>query len=213
MLGRFLLTALLGCTLSALRHLQTLERSVTPASRSMELLRGWEIQSSCETKDPGEQIRRYGMRRRDATRPPFPTPWSALWWTTRLIRIPWRHKSEGFPGMNYSAATFLRIRICRRESVQMFVVVAKRICIARWVCEEKMSPFIFLASITGRTCGLTGRKLPTRRTSAGTYRIFEFDLTKYARPGAKKCDRLGNYGACEGGSGHHVGGLESCASG
>ena len=53
MLRRFLLTVLLGCTLFALSSLANTPESVTGPSRSMELLRGWEIQSSCEAKDPG----------------------------------------------------------------------------------------------------------------------------------------------------------------
>jgi len=92
---------------------------------------------------------------------------------------------KGFPGMNYSAATFLRIRICRREV---------RSNVRGWWRNEFVLP---AAVLRRRKClhSFSWHQLPGERVvqraencrRAGRRRNlpdFEFDLTKYARPGA-----------------------------
>src|SRR6266478_6640996 len=107
MLRRFLLTALLGCTLSALSSFAGTPESVRRTLRSMELLRGWEIQSSCEAKDPGEQISQVGYATAGWHKTIVPNTVVGTRVDDKSYPDPMVGSNlKSLPGMNYSSATF-----------------------------------------------------------------------------------------------------------
>jgi len=160
------MTALLGCTLSALSPFAGHSRISDAGLRDpWNCCADGRFNRHARRRIPASRFRRYGMRRRDAQDHRSQHRGRHSGGRQDLSGSHGGHKSEGFSGNElFRRDLFLRIRICRRESVQMFVGGGETNLYCPLGLRRKMSPFIFLASITGRTCGLTGRKLPTRRT-------------------------------------------------
>ena len=127
MLRRFLLTALLGCTLFAFWSFADTPESVTRPSRSMELLRGWEIQSSCEAKDLGEQISQVGYATARWHKTTVPNTVVGTLVDDKTYPDPMVGTNlKSLPGMNYSSRdVFRESGHAGGKSVQMLVVVAK----------------------------------------------------------------------------------------
>ncbi len=186
MLRRFLLTALLGCTLCALSSFADTPESVTRPSRSMELLRGWEIQSSCEAKHPGEQISQVGYATAGWHKTTVPNTVVGTFVDDKSYPDPTVGSNlKSFPGMNYSSATFFANQDMPEGSPFK--------CSWWWRNEfvlpaafAKNNVSIHFPGINYRAnVWFNGQKIADAQDVAGTYRIFEFDLTKYAKPGAK----------------------------
>src|SRR6266853_2249508 len=186
MLRRFLLTALLGCTLSALSSFADTPESVTRPSRSMELLRGWEIQSSCEAKHPGEQISQVGYATAGWHKTTVPNTVVGTLVDDKSYPDPMVGSNlKSFPGMNYSSATFFANQDMPEGSPFK--------C-SWWWRNEFVLPAAFANNNVSihfpvinyrANVWFNGQKIADAQDVAGTYRIFEFDLTKYAKPGAK----------------------------
>ena len=56
-----MLIAAVVCVTFALSSFADTPKTPAPSAKSMELLRGWEIQSSCEAKAAGEQVSQAGF--------------------------------------------------------------------------------------------------------------------------------------------------------
>src|SRR5216684_3671780 len=186
MLRRFLLTVLLGCTLFALSSIADTRESLTRPSRSMELLRGWEIQSSCEAKDPGEQISHVGYATARWHKTTVPNTVVGTLVDDKTYPDPMVGTNlKSLPGMNYSSATFFALQDmpdgspfkCSWWWRNEFVVPATF---------AKKNIIIHFPGINYRAnVWFNGQKIGDAAEIVGTFRNFEFDLTKLAKPGAK----------------------------
>ena len=96
------------------------------ATTSIELLRGWEIQSSCEAKASGDQVSKVGYSTPGWHKTTVPNTVVGTLVDDKTYPDPtYGTNMKNLPGMNYSSATFFRIRTCPRQPVQVFVVVAR----------------------------------------------------------------------------------------
>src|SRR6266478_2929506 len=186
MLRRFLLTALLGCTLFAFSSFADTRESVTRPSRAMELLRGWEIQSSCVAKDVADKISQVGYATAGWHQTTIPSTVVGTLVDDKTYPDPMVGSNlKSFPGMNYSSATFFANQDMPEGSPFK--------CSWWWRNEfvlpaafAKNNVSIHFPGINYRAnVWFNGQKIADAQDVAGTYRIFEFDLTKYAKPGAK----------------------------
>src|SRR5215471_914638 len=109
------------------------------AATTVELLDGWQIQSSCEAKAAGELVSKTGFRTSGWHQTTVPnTVVGALVDDKTYADPTYGTNMKNLPGINYRANVWFN-----------------------------------------------GQKLGDAKEIAGTYRIFEFDLTELAKPGAK----------------------------
>jgi exo-1,4-beta-D-glucosaminidase len=183
---RILLTALL--TILPFTHpcvAQSLEHPAA-TSKPLELLRGWEIQSSCEVKDSADKISQVGFRTEGWHKTAIPnTVVGTLVDDKTYPDATLGTNLQSFPGMNYSSATFFANQDMpdggpfkcswwwRNEFVLPAAYAQKNIAI-------HFPGINYRANVW-----FNGRKIADTQDVAGTYRIFEFDLTELAKPGAK----------------------------
>jgi len=156
------------------------------AATTVELLGGWQIQSSCEAKASGELVSKTGFSTSGWHQTTVPnTVVGALVDDKTYADPTYGTNMKNLPGMNYSAATFFANQDMPDSSPFK--------C-AWWWRNEFMVPASFAKkNISIRFPGINyranvwfnGQKVGDAKEIAGTYRIFEFDLTKLAKPGAK----------------------------
>src|SRR5262249_15857070 len=156
------------------------------AATTVELLGGWQIQSSCEAKASGELVSRTGLSTSGWHQATVPnTVVGALVDDKTYADPTYGTNMKNLPGMNYSAATFFANQDMPDSSPFK--------C-AWWWRNEFMVPGSFAKkNISIRFPGINyranvwfnGQKIGDAKEIAGTYRIFEFELTKLAKPGAK----------------------------
>jgi len=156
------------------------------AVTSLELLKGWEIQSSCDTKTGGEQVSRAGLATAGWHKATIPnTVVGALVDDKTYLDPTYGTNMKNLPGMNYSTATFFANQDmpdgspfkCAWWWRNEFVVPASF---------AKKNVSIHFPGINYRAnVWFNGQKIGDSKEIAGTYRIFEFDLTKLVKAGAK----------------------------
>jgi exo-1,4-beta-D-glucosaminidase len=163
---------------------ETGQASPTPAS--VELLRGWEIQSSCEAKASGELLSKAGFSTSGWHRTTVPNTVVGALVDDKTYPDPtYGTNLKNFPGMNYSAATFFANQDLPEGSpFQCSWWWRNEFVVPSWFARKNIS--IRFPGINYRAnVWFNGQKIGDARQIAGTYRIFEFDLTKLAKPGAK----------------------------
>src|ERR1041385_5358235 len=108
MLRRLAPAALLIVTLLAPRVSSEETNKAAPvAATSMELLRGWEIQSSCDAKATGDQVSKAGFSTTGWHRTTVPNTVVGTLVDDKTYRdSTYGTNMKDLPGMNYSAATF-----------------------------------------------------------------------------------------------------------
>jgi exo-1,4-beta-D-glucosaminidase len=156
------------------------------AVTTLLLLKGWEIQSSCDIKAGGEQVSRAGFSTAGWHRTTVPNTVVGALVDDKTYPDPtYGTNMKNLPGMNYSTATFFANQDmpdgspfkCAWWWRNEFVVPASF---------AKKSVSIHFPGINYRAnVWFNGQKIGDSKGIAGTYRIFEFDLTKLAKPGAK----------------------------
>jgi exo-1,4-beta-D-glucosaminidase len=156
------------------------------AVTSLELLNSWEIQSSCDIKAGGEQVSRTGFSTSGWHKTTVPnTAVGALVNDKTYADATYSTNLKDLPGMNYSTATFFANQDmpdgspfkCAWWWRNEFVVP---------VSFAKKNVSIHFPGINYRAnVWFNGQKIGDAKEIAGTYRVFEFDLTKLMKAGAK----------------------------
>jgi exo-1,4-beta-D-glucosaminidase len=159
---------------------------VGKAVASFELLKGWEIQSSCDIKAGGEQVSRAGFATAGWHKTTVPNTVVGALVDDKTYPDPtYGTNMKNLPGMNYSTATFFANQDmpdgspfkCAWWWRNEFVVPASFV---------KKNVSIHFPGINYRAnVWFNGQKIGDSKEIAGTYRIFEFDLTKLVKAGAK----------------------------
>jgi len=188
------LTALLACSVIVFPAFAQVPKSSTPAqtaAKSLELLSGWEIQSSCAAKEPGDKISQAGFATKGWHRSTIPNTVVGTLVDDKTYPDPmFASNLKNLPGMNYSSATFFANQDMPDGSPFK--------CSWWWRNDFELPATFAKKNITIHFPGINyranvwfnGQKIADAQDVAGTYRIFEFDLTKYAKPGTKNAIAL-----------------------
>jgi len=155
------------------------------APLSISLNEHWKIQSSCEAKAGGEQISAPGFAAVGWHKTTVPNTVVGTLVDDKTYPDPtYGTNLKNLPGMNYSSASFFALQDMPEGSPFK--------CSWWWRTE-----FNVPASAAGKHLALhfpginyranvwvNGKKIADKKDVAGTYRIFEFDVTNAAKPGA-----------------------------
>ena len=152
----------------------------------LELVRGWQIQSSCEAKASGDLVSKAGFSTSGWHQTTVPNTVVGALVDDKTYPDPtYGTNLKNLPGMNYSTATFF---------ANQDMPEASPFKCSWWWRNEFLVPASFAKkNISIRFPGINyranvwfnGEKVGDAQEIAGTYRIFEFDLSKLAKPGAK----------------------------
>jgi exo-1,4-beta-D-glucosaminidase len=159
--------------------------------KPVELLGGWEIQSTCEAKSTGDQVSQPGFSTTGWHRTTIPNTVVGSLVDDKTYPDPMVGTNlKNLPGMNYSPATFF---------ANQDIPEGSPFKCSWWWRNEFVVPAAFrnkniaihFPGINYRaSVWFNGQKLGDAAEIAGTYRIFEFDLTAFAKPGAKNAIAL-----------------------
>jgi exo-1,4-beta-D-glucosaminidase len=154
--------------------------------KPLELARGWEIQSSCEAKVTGDAISSKGFSTAGWHKTTVPNTVVGSLVDDKTYPDPtFGTTFKTLPGMNYSTSTFFanqempdgspfRCSWWWRDEFEVPASYANR------------QVAIHFPGINYRAnVWFNGKKIADAADVAGTYRIFEFDLTSLVRPGEK----------------------------
>jgi exo-1,4-beta-D-glucosaminidase len=150
----------------------------TRASSTLSLNEGWQIQSSCEAKETGEQISSAGFAVTGWHKSTVPnTVFGTLVNDGTFPDPTYATNLKNFPGMNYSDKHFFALQDMPDGSPYR--------CSWWWRLEFKLQPpaagehfWLHFPGINYRAnVWVNGKKIADAKDVAGTYRIFEFDVT------------------------------------
>src|SRR5499427_9490143 len=163
-----------------------LAQAADGAGTTISLNANWQIQSSCDAKSSGEQVSTVGFDAKSWHKTTVPNTVVGSLVDDKTYPDPtYGTNLKNLPGMNYSTATFF---------ANQDMPEASPFKCSWWWRNEFLVPASFAKkNISIRFPGINyranvwfnGQKLGDAKEIAGTYRIFEFDLTELAKPGAK----------------------------
>jgi len=152
----------------------------------LELLRGWEIRSSCDAKAMGDKVSLPGFATVGWHKTTVPNTVVGTLVDDKTYPEPMVGTNlKSFPGMNYSSASFFANQDMPEGSPFQ--------CAWWWRNEFGLPAAFARKTVSIHFPGINyranvwfnGQKIGDAKEVAGTYRIFEFDLTKLIKPGAK----------------------------
>jgi exo-1,4-beta-D-glucosaminidase len=145
---------------------------------------GWEVQSSCVAKDAGEKISQAGFDASSWHQTEIPATVAGVLVTDKTYPDPnYGTNLKSFPGMDYSDKSFFALQDMPKDSPFR--------C-SWWYRTEFPSPagargtkhwLHFLGINYRANIWINGQKIASEKDAAGTYRTFEFEVTKYLASG------------------------------
>ncbi len=154
-----------------------------PAAK-IPLHRGWQIQSSCEVKAEGKDISTAGFTTKGWHAAEVPTTVVAALVADKTYPDPFFGMNlKSLPGMNYSTETFFANQPmpdgspfrCSWWYRTEFVIPAAAPAATKWLHFDALN---YRANVW-----LNGQKIADAQDVAGTFRVFEFDVSKQLLPG------------------------------
>ncbi|HVO57818.1 MAG TPA: hypothetical protein VMT51_09000 [Dongiaceae bacterium] len=152
----------------------------------LELATGWKIQSSCTASDGGEKISSSGYEATGWHNTTVPNTTVGSLVDDKTYPDPtYGTNLKSLPGMNYSADSFF--------ANQDLPAGSPFLCSWWWRNEFTLPPSFAKKHVAIHFPGINyranvwfnGTKVADAKDVAGTFRIFEFDLTTLAKPGAR----------------------------
>jgi exo-1,4-beta-D-glucosaminidase len=169
-----------SCCMNA--HAQTTE-SIAPPTKIF-LHQGWQLQSSCEAKTSGEKVSAAGFDAAGWHKAEIPATVVGALVTDKTYPDPdYAMNLKSIPGMDYSTKSFFAIQDMPKDSPFK--------C-SWWYRTEFRSPegaahantwLHFLGINYRANIWINGKKIAGDKEVAGTYRTYEFDVTKYLESG------------------------------
>jgi exo-1,4-beta-D-glucosaminidase len=145
---------------------------------------GWQLQSSCAAKDGAEKISQAGFDASSWHKAEIPSTVVGALVTDKTYPDPdYAMNLRSFPGMNYGDKSFFALQDMPKDSPFR----------CSWWFRTEFVPtnstghantFLHFMGINYRAnIWMNGKKIAGEKEVAGTYRTFEFDVTKYLQPG------------------------------
>jgi exo-1,4-beta-D-glucosaminidase len=148
------------------------------------LHKNWQIQSSCEVKATGEQISSAGFDPKDWHKTDIPATVVGALVTDKTYLDPnYGTNLKSFPGMNYSDKHLFANQDMSEDS-PFRCSWWYRTEFTPAVTEGKKTQWLNFLGINYRAnIWINGHKVEDANDVAGTYRSYEFDVTKFLQPG------------------------------
>jgi len=183
---RLPLLVLFLLSLNAISLLVADPAPLAAAPTSVELLRGWEIQSSCEAKTTGDRVSQTDFTTTGWHKTTIPNTVVGTLVDDKTYPDPVVGTNlKNFPGMNYSNASFFALQDMPDGSPFKCSWWWRNEFVVPESFAEKHIVIHFPGINYRANVWFNGQKIGDSADIVGTYRIFEFDLTKLAKVGAK----------------------------
>jgi len=149
------------------------------------LHKNWQIQSSCDAKAAGEQISSVGFDAKGWHKSEIPATVVGALVTDKTYPDPnYGTNLKSFPGMDYSAKTFFANQDMPKDS-PFRCSWWYRTEFTRPAGVAKITEWLHFLGINYRAnIWINGQKVADARDIAGTYRSFEFNVSKFLKPGS-----------------------------
>jgi len=183
---RLPLLVLFLLSLNAISLLVADPAPLAAAPTSVELLRGWEIQSSCEAKTTGDRVSQTDFTTTGWHKTTIPNTVVGTLVDDKTYPDPVVGTNlKNFPGMNYSNASFFALQDMPDGSPFKCSWWWRNEFVVPESFAEKHIVIHFPGINYRANVWFNGQKIGDSADIVGTYRIFEFDLTKLPKVGAK----------------------------
>lgn len=159
-------------------------RGQSENSAKLELRSDWRLQSSCEAKESGEQISEAGFPVQAWHRTDVPSTVVGTLVTDKTYPDPYYGVNlRSFPGMNYSNKTFFGNQEMPADSPFRCSWWYRTEFSVPTGFEQRNIWLHFLGINYRANVWINGRKIADAKNVAGTFRAFEFDVTKFIKAG------------------------------
>lgn len=162
----------------------TTASSAPPTSSRISLHDGWSLQSSCKISATGEQISAPGFNAQGWHKATVPTTVVAALVADKTFPDPYYGMNlKSFPGMDYSSKEFFANQPMPEDSP--FRCSWWYRTDFRLPAAGKQATWLHLDGVNYRAnVWVNGKKVADAKDVAGTFRIFEFDVSKLVHAGA-----------------------------
>ena len=186
----------------------TAQDNAAPGTR-VYLHKDWQIQSSCVAKATGEQISAVGFDASTWHKSDLPATAVGALVMDKTYPDPYFGTNlKSFPGMNYSSKSFFAIQDMPAGSPFLCSWWFRTEFVAPADLAQKNAWLHFLGINYRANVWINGVKVGDAKDVAGTYRAFEFNVSKKLHVGTNNAVALEIFRAAERRFGNYVGGLE-----